>query len=79
MIKIKGIYRKRGIKMCDKKNETKPLSSDYDPYLKSTYKPKNEHEIWVSFRGQYGVNPLRADIAKALFRNIEALSKLGDD
>ncbi len=65
--------------MCDKKGETKPLSSDYDPYLMSTYEPKKDHEIWVSFRGQYGVNPLRADVAKTLFRNIEALSKLGKD
>lgn len=53
--------------MCDKKGETKPLSSDYDPYLMSTYEPKKDHEIWVSFRGQYGVNPLRADVAKLCF------------
>ncbi len=79
MRKIKAIYRKRGIQMCDKKNEDKPLSSDFDPFLKSTYEPKKDHEVWVSFRGQYGVNSLRTDIAKMLFHNIEALSKLEDE
>lgn len=59
--------------MCDKQNETKPLSSDYDPYLKSTYEPKMTNEIWVSFRGQYGVNPLRADVAKTLLHNIKMI------
>lgn len=75
MRKINAIYRKRGIQMCDKKNEGKPLSSDFDPFLKSTYEPQKDHEVWVSFRGQYGVNPLRADVAKTLYCKIEELSK----
>lgn len=61
--------------MCDKKNEGKPLSPDFDPFLKSTYEPKKDHEVWVSFLGQYGVNPLRADVAETLYCKIEELSK----
>lgn len=64
--------------MCDKKKETKPLSSDYDPYLKSKYKPQKDNEIWISYRGQYGVNPLRTDVAKVLYNNIKAINKLDD-
>lgn len=64
--------------MCDKKNETKPLSSDYDPYLKSKYKPQKDNEIWISYRGQYGANPLRTDVAKVLYNNIKAINKLDD-
>ncbi len=76
MRKIKGIYRKKGIQVCDKKNETKPLSSDYDPCLKSKYKPQKDNEIWISYRGQYGVNPLRTDVAKALYKNIKVISHI---
>lgn len=37
--------------MCDKKNVTKPLASDYDPCLKSKYNPQISNEFWVSYRG----------------------------
>ena len=62
--------------MCDTKVKEKLLSSDYDPHLKSNCHPSENNELWVSFRGQYGVNPLKSDVSKKLYENIKLLSKL---
>ncbi len=62
--------------MCDTKVKEKLLSSDYDPLLKSNYHPSENNELWVSLRGQYGVNPLKSDVSKKLYENIKLLSKL---
>lgn len=67
--------------MCvtKEKEKEKLLSSDYDPLLKSSYSPSEKDELWVSFRGQYGVNPLRSDVSKILYNNIKALCKLKEN
>ncbi|GEM_PF-5092031 len=62
--------------MCNKNKENRLLSAEYDQNLKSNYRPSEKDELWVSFRGQFGVNPLNSEVSKELFNNIKLLSKL---
>lgn len=72
LILLRVIYRQS----TDKKKEIAPLLSDFDPNLRSSYRPSKENEIWVSFRGQFGVNPLNSEVSKKIYSNINDISKL---
>ena len=72
LILLRVIYRQS----TDKKKEIAPLLSDFDPNLRSSYRPSKKNEIWVSFRGQFGVNPLNTEVSKKIYSNINDISKL---